>query len=195
MMNRNRQAVFLVILAVAAAGCSTTVSPNGYRRDFLTFGGERYQKYQDPRLEANSGVVAYSGINGPSGPYAAALAVGSISDPAARRDAAETIKSVAENEGAYGGGRAAGGYRGYHGGFRQLGYLLNNSNETRFVSVDGSRPIEVLPWRKLFLELLPGDHQLVVTSRSGAFIKERSFVVNEERRDAPDHLHDWMQNI
>ena len=97
--------IFTVILAVLA-GCASTANQFGFRRDVLTGQGKKMLVYTDPSRPVDSGQVAYQGVNGPSGPYAAALGLGSIDDPSARQDAKEVMQTISNNEGwgGYGGG-------------------------------------------------------------------------------------------
>jgi hypothetical protein len=188
---------FLVLVVFVATGCAT-YTPYG---SVSGVGSQKMIAYADPTLPVNSGVVATHGINGPSGPYAAAVALGSISDGQARRDAKEALVAVAENSYGYGGysrGAARGGL--------QSGAVANSYNFTIEVSVDGGGTVPIAPKSFARFNLLPGRHTMVYyvpdsNNPENVSQRQKDFVVDELRNATSKRVGDnqiivdWYQVV
>lgn len=131
--------IIVILFSIVLMGCVST--PYGNKRGLFT---GQMTRYADPTQQVNPGTVAYSGINGPSGPYAAALGLGNISDPAARADARQVMESVSYNQGWYGGAYGRGGHaraatnRGPH-----HGAIINNNDHDAWVSINSGQKMLV----------------------------------------------------
>lgn len=87
----------VLLIVVLMVGCSTT-SSNFASMSGFGFGGKRVIEQADPSRPVDPGQTGLAGINGQSGPYAAAVTLGTISNPEARKDSLEAIKTISENE-------------------------------------------------------------------------------------------------
>ncbi|HNW09119.1 MAG TPA: hypothetical protein PK619_02395 [bacterium] len=186
-----------LLAVVAAFGCSTTSTPFASHGELLQFSGREALKKVDPTAKIDPSQTAMVGINGPAGPYAAAIGAGSISDSKARTETLEAIKTISDNE-SYGGW----GRRGSYGGWStidkpQHGTIVNRSSHTRVILFRSAYNGKVILPRtevpaKSYLDkiaLLPGEYQVEVFSIINPAdtdlrrIGSAGFSINEEGRD------------
>lgn len=148
----------LLVLLVLLSGCTTTMDRWGSQSDLGVFTGHTRAKYSDPSRPVDPGQVAAIGINGPSGPYAAAVAVGAIKDPKTQELVANTITQISASENIYGyGGRGFG--RG--GAVRRdnrlaLGMVSNDSNYSLLLAIPRVGNLSINPGEHLEIEVPRG---------------------------------------
>lgn len=190
--------MFSLLLVVLGVGCSTTSTPFASHGELLQFSGREALKKVDPSAKIDPSQTAMVGINGPAGPYAAAIGAGSINDPEARTETLEAIKTISDNESYGGWGRRGTGGHGWSTIDQpQYGTIVNRSSHTRVVLFRNSYDGKVILSRtevpaKSYLDkvaLLPGEYQVEVFSIINPAdtdlrqIGTAGFTINEVGRD------------
>ncbi|MDO8669470.1 MAG: hypothetical protein Q7K65_04210 [Candidatus Buchananbacteria bacterium] len=186
---------FVMLFVILFCGCSTTSSPFGLYSG-LGIGGGKMATYADPRLKVDPSQVAYKSSDG----YAAALALGDISDPEARADAKDAMIAISDNSSIWNrGSRNFGATRGvsdqapalagFDGGF---GRIYNPFEYPVTVLIRGlGSPYTFGPGEEQELAVPYGRYDVVVYNAETGQLIGHERLDTSRRMKTGDHVYDF----